>query len=193
MADDTRSTTPVRPAAHDVARPAPCAPPSAPAFSQLVAQHQDQVTALVWRLLGWHADEVQDVVQDVFLAALQSLPRFRGEARPATWLYRIAVNECRRHRRRRILRLRLWQRREPRDAATSHPVADTETHAQVRRAVAALAPPYREVVVLRYLEGLPIEEIAAIVGHSPNAVEVRLHRAREALRETLGPLWQESP
>jgi len=193
MAEDTRSTTEVRPAANGVARPAPCAPPSAPAFAQLVAQHPDQVTALVWRLLGWHADEVQDVVQDVFLTALQNLPRFRGEAQPATWLYRIAVNQCRRRRRRRLLQLRFWQRREPREASTSHSVAGAETHAQVRRAVAALAPPYREVVVLRYLAGLPTEEVAAIVGRSPNAVEVRLHRAREALRETLGPLWQESP
>jgi RNA polymerase sigma-70 factor, ECF subfamily len=161
-------------------------------FAQVVAQYQDRVAGLAFRLLGWGHD-VEDVVQDVFVAVLQNLSSFRGQSQLATWIYRITVNECRRHRRKRLLRLNFWRRAEH---ATPHiadagPDTTVETRQQVRSAVAALAPPQREVVVLRYLEGLDIPEIAQILELSRNAVEVRLSRARDQLRSVLGPLLQD--
>ena len=77
------------------------------AFGGLIAEHERCVAGLAYRLLGWRAD-VEDVVQDVFVAALENLPRFRGECRLATWLYRITVNQCRRQRRKRLLRHKFW-------------------------------------------------------------------------------------
>ena len=157
------------------------------AFPALVARHQEQVTRLAYRLLGWNAD-IEDVVQDVFVAVLQSLAKFRGESRFATWLYRIAVNQCRRHQRRWLPR---WHTAPP--AASDHRSPDTrlaadETHARVRRVVAALPARDREVIVLRYLEGLEIDEMSAILGRGPNTVEVRLARARARLRADLKDL-----
>jgi RNA polymerase sigma-70 factor (ECF subfamily) len=66
-----------------------------------------------------------------------------------------------------------------------------ETARRVQAAVRSLPPPLREAVVLRYLEELPAEEVGAALGLSRAAVDVRLHRARERLKETLGSLWQE--
>ena len=74
------------------------------AVGQLVAAHQQRIARLVQRLLAW-PDDVDDVVQDVFVHALRSLARFDGHSSLATWLVRIAINRCRSHQRRRWLRL----------------------------------------------------------------------------------------
>lgn len=164
--------------------------------ARLITAHQERVTRLVTRLLGWRSD-IDDVVQDVFVSAIEALPRFRGDADLSTWLFRIAVNRCRGERRR-WLRLRFWtggdlvavQHRQdagpsdrPRDAAAV--LVASETGAAVRAAVQALPSRDREVIVLRYLEGLSIAAIAEIVGARLNAVEARLSRAR---RKLAGPL-----
>lgn len=163
------------------------------AFDVLVTQYQDRVAGLAWRLLGWRHD-VEDVVQDVFLTVLQKLPQFRGESRLTTWLYRITVNRCRRERRKRLLRRTLW-RRIPNEAGHGVPTGQAlearERHARVRAAVGRLASRYQEVVVLRYLEELPVEEIGAILELGRNAVEVRLSRARNRLRGALADLVEE--
>jgi RNA polymerase sigma-70 factor (ECF subfamily) len=157
------------------------------AFDRLVARHQDRIAALACRLLGWQQD-IDDVVQDVFLTMLQNLPGFRGESRLSTWLFRITVNQCRRPHHRRAPRLQPW----PEDALphATHTPLDRESSNQVRGAVAALPNKYREVVVLRYLEELPILDIAVILGLSRNAVEVRLNRARRQLKRSLGNLLE---
>ncbi len=159
------------------------------AFAQLVQTHQQRVTSLAWRLLGWGGD-IQDAVQDVFLTALRKLPEFRGDCQLSTWLFRITVNRCRRRRR------RLGHVHWPADDG---PVATTptgdlqqrETCAEVRSAIGRLKVGLREVVVLRYLHDLPIDEIGMILGLSRTAVEVRLSRARQRLRELLVELLEE--
>ncbi len=160
------------------------------AFVALVAQHGPHVAGLARRLLGW-PPEVDDVVQDVFLSAWRGLPEFRGQCAVSTWLFRITVNACRRQRRRRFLRLLPWHGRrnvaEPAEAAAQQ----SETGARVRAAVRALPPRYREVVVLHYLENLSRAEIGEILGLKPNAVDVRLNRARRRLRERLSGLLEE--
>jgi RNA polymerase sigma-70 factor (ECF subfamily) len=188
MSNDPRSSTDAAAGMTRSARGAPLAPATC---AQLMIQQKDRIAALAWRLLGWRRESVEDVVQDVFLVAFQNVSQFRGHAKPETWLYRIVVNQCRRHRRMRFLRLRFRTSAEVPEPQSGSPAIDAETRAQVRQAVAALSLPNREVVVLRYLEGLTTPEIAAIVGRSPNAVEVRLNRARAALRAALGPLLQE--
>jgi RNA polymerase sigma-70 factor (ECF subfamily) len=157
----------------------------AAAIEDFVRTHQQLVARLARRLLAWEHD-VEDVVQEVFVSALQHLPRFRGESRVSTWLYGITVNECHRHQRRRGLRLWPLGRPAPGPATTHRDstARDPATSA-VREAVANLPVRDREVIVLRSLMELPIPEIASILEVRANSVEVRLTRARARLGRAL--------
>ncbi len=157
------------------------------AFDEIVAAHQGRIVRLVFRLLG-SPDEVEDVVQEVFLSVLQNLKRFRGESKLSTWLTRITVNKCRSHQRRRLLRLRTFFYLAKTLTVTSEQGGATESaeiHDELRRAVRRLPARYREPIVLRYFEQLSVHEIAQVLGISANNVEVRLTRARYRLRGML--------
>jgi len=164
------------------------------AFDELVALHAPRIRRLAHRLLGWRETDAEDVVQDVFLAALKRLPRFRGDSSIATWLTTITINRCRTHRRRRLLRLRWLTRRAPGDSESSpadRDSLDREVSSRVRSAVRALSAVHREVIVLFYLEALTAEQIAALLDISRGAVELRLHRARARLKESLSDLMSD--
>jgi RNA polymerase sigma-70 factor (ECF subfamily) len=164
------------------------------AFGELVCRHQDRLFSTVYRLLG-NVDDAQDVVQEAFLNAYQSLAGFKGDAQFFTWLYRIAVN------------LAISQRRKPRlvlhsDAfqpgrTAAEPLDDSE-HAQPSRALERdddervlqealnrLTPEHRTVLVLKELEDRKYEEIAEILQVPIGTVRSRLHRARLELRDIL--------
>lgn len=163
-----------------------------PGFDELVAEQRERVGRLCYRLLGWHAD-VEDVVQDVFLAALKALPKFRGESTVSTWLTRIAVNACRSHGRKRRLRIfaTSQQRSETRlNRSPECKLMDRERFERVRAAIRGLPVKYREVVVLRYLEELAVSEITQVLGLGRNAVEVRLNRARQWMKEDLAGIME---
>ncbi len=164
------------------------------AFDRIVERHSAAVAALANRLLGWPGD-VDDVVQDVFVAAFVNLKKFRGECRLRTWLFTITVNKCRSYRLRWRRRLRVRKLDDPEAAGQDHgaerPAMDEETFASVRRAVQALPRKYREVIVLRYLQGLEPGEVGELLGIRVNAVQVRLNRARTRLKEHLGNLLEE--
>jgi len=87
----------------------------AAAFEAVVAIHRPRIARLVYRLLGWPAD-VDDMVQEVFLAALTKCRKFRGESALATWLTVIALNKCRTHRRGLLSRWRTLRRASRRPA-----------------------------------------------------------------------------
>lgn len=156
-------------------------------FDRLVAEFQRPVTRLARRLLGWR-DGVEDVVHDVFLAALTHRDRFRGDASAWTWLAAITLNRCRAQRRRQLVNFRWWREAKRAPAATCEPLSieRDETNARVREAVAALPVKDREVVVLYYLEELTVAQVSQLLGASTGAVELRLHRARGRLRLALG-------
>lgn len=165
------------------------------AFDRIVEQHSAEIAALANRLLGWPGD-VDDVVQEVFIAVFLGLKRFRGECRLRTWLFTITVNKCRRHRFHRLCRLRPVaienvQELESRDRSGDQAAMDREIFARVRRAVLALPQKHREIVALRYLQGLETEEICQLLGITANAMQVRLNRARQRLKEQLGDLFEE--
>jgi RNA polymerase sigma-70 factor (ECF subfamily) len=165
------------------------------AFDRIVERHAADVAALANRLLGWPQD-VDDIVQEVFLAALAGLRTFRGDCRLRSWLFTITLNKCRHHRR------RLNRRRVvPIDETTpglclnedAEIVAiDAEAFARVRRGIRALPPKYREVVVLRYLQGLETPEICRLLRVTTNTLNVRLNRARKRLRDDLNGLIEET-
>ena len=160
----------------------------ADAFDRLVAEHQDRVARLVYRLLGWHG-EVDDIVQDVFLAAFKHRRDFRDESSEWTWLAAIAINRCRSHRRRKLLEFR-WLKSAVANRELESPsnLERDETSERVRKAVAALPAKDREVIVLYYLEDWTVAQISEALGASPAAIDVRMHRARQKLKETLGEL-----
>jgi len=161
------------------------------ALEALVALYRARVTRLAHRLLGWGGDP-EDVVQEVFLTALRKANGFRGRSSLWTWLATITVNRCRRQLRRQAL----WRRfvfarsREEPAVAADRSVLQDETNRRVREAVAALPARDREVIVLYYLEECPAAEIGELLGLTPNAVQVRLHRARGRLSSALAEFME---
>lgn len=166
------------------------------AFDRIVEQYSADVAALANRLLGWPGD-VEDVTQDIFLAAFLGLKKFRCDCSLKTWLFTITINKCRSYRHRRKLR-RLKANRIAENGVrmrlppAGHPQSpmNVEDFDCVRRAVAVLPARYREPVVLMYLQGLAADDISRILGISRNALHVRLSRARARLREDLTGLWE---
>lgn len=161
------------------------------AFDRIVSEHAADVQALAGRLLGWDGD-VEDVVQEVFLAAFVGLKRFKGASSLRTWLYSITINKCRSHRHRRRMRLRVLSARnkDGTDSAASESMTEDDFD-RVRTAVRSLPVKYREVVVLKYLQELSTEKIREILGVSDNVVYVRLNRARAMLKDKLSNLMDE--
>lgn len=174
------------------------------AFGRLVAEHQDRVFNACWRLCGNRAD-AEDLTQEAFVRALQSIDRFGGRSRFYTWVFRIAMNLAisaqRRRKRAPCYSLDQDPGGEPPDgsgtraarlpAADAPPdrqAGDREQEAMVLRALAGLEEDQRVVVILRDLESFGYEEIAEILDIPPGTVKSRLHRARLALREKLMPV-----
>ncbi len=172
---------------------------SEPAFAYLLAVYQNPVYNLVSHIVE-NAADAPDVLQDVFVKVFKGIKGFNGDSTLRTWIYRIAVHEASNHR-------RSWIRRHWREpfsvddtasasaAAASEAASDERTPYQVleqaereevvKRALASLAHPYRTVVVLREIEGLPYEEIAQVLGLAEGTVKSRLLRGRELLRRKL--------
>lgn len=167
------------------------------AFSQLVQRHEKKVYALVARILGQAAvpDDIEDTVQDIFLQAWRAFPRFRGDAKFSTWLYRIATN----------MAIKQWHRRKRGSIVVSDedlpesirisvadpspgPAAHAEERvrdAALRKAIEALPEKQRTVVLLHYFEEYSCEEVAGLTGCSVGTVWSRLHYACKKLRGTL--------
>ncbi|MBN2211057.1 MAG: RNA polymerase sigma factor [Sedimentisphaerales bacterium] len=159
----------------------------AAAFDELIAQYAPQTARLSQRLLNWRADLAEDVVQDVFMAVWTHRRKFRGDCSLATWITRITVNQCRSYRRRHLLAFRRQKEviETQRQAGDDTPpdFVRAEQSRRIRQCIARLPNPWREVVVLRYLEEMPIGQIAEALKVNTNIVNMRLSRARQRLRE----------
>lgn len=157
------------------------------AFGKLVRPFIDPAYRLALRMLN-DAAEAEDAVQDALYNAWRALPRFRGEAKFSTWLYRIVWRQCAdRSRRVKPLALdedmvQIDQRHDPAGRFET-----AETRSEIEQALRRLSMPYRTVLTLFYIEDLPIKEIAEIVGLRVGTVKTHLHRARKELRKQLQP------
>jgi RNA polymerase sigma-70 factor (ECF subfamily) len=171
------------------------------AFDELVHANIGRMLAVARRMLRSEED-ARDAVQEAFLLAFRGIDRFQGGARLSTWLHRIAVNAC-------LMKLRSRGRKPeqpieellPRFYEDGHridpgppwrtegpdPVEERETRVLVREAIDRLPESYRNVLVLRDIEGLDTEETARLLDVKVDTVKVRLHRARQALRALLAP------
>ena len=162
------------------------------AFDKIVEKYTADVAVFANRLLGWPGD-VDDVVQDIFLAVLLGLRKFRCECSLKTWLFTIIINECRNYRYKRMLQLKIFSKAadkkslSPSDPADKKAM-DKDTFDRIQRAIKALPAKYREPLVLKYLQETPTNEIGRILDISQNTLQVRLTRARKRLRKDLAGL-----
>jgi RNA polymerase sigma-70 factor (ECF subfamily) len=163
------------------------------AYALLVERYKALVHDLVSRMLG-DAAEAEDIAQEAFVKAYLTLRDFRGESRFSTWVCRIALNRCkdvlRKQRRAPWLRPRYEDGPDVAEVADdqetpAHSAERCEREAALQRALARLPVKYREVVVLRHIEGMELHEIARVLGIAVGAVKVRAFRAREMLRRLL--------
>jgi RNA polymerase sigma-70 factor (ECF subfamily) len=153
-------------------------------FNQLVLKYRNRVLGIAARMLGDRA-EAEDLAQDVFVKAYHALGDFKGEALFSTWLYRITANSCLNHRKKQTRERRLTEvvddleplRCDP--SSNPHNVLERkQLTAELEKAIGGLPEDQRMVLVLRDIEGLSYEEIAACLALELGTVRSRLHRAR---------------
>ena len=136
--------------------------------------------------VGGHAAVAEDLLQETLIEAVRSASTFRGESSLKTWLCAIARRRLGRHyeaeRRAAVARAGLTLVRESSDDRS----VDVERRDEVTRALGALPPLHRQVLVLKYLDDRSVEEIAYDLGRSPVQVQSLLQRARAGLRQKLG-------
>jgi RNA polymerase sigma-70 factor (ECF subfamily) len=169
------------------------------AFEVLVRRHGGRMLAAARRLLR-DDEAARDALQEAFLSAFTAIDRFDGRSRLSTWLHRIVLNcalmRLRRGRRRpeqpiddllpRFADDGHWVAAAPEETDESHALLERrETQTVVRACIDRLPESYRTVLVLRDIEELDTREVADRLDLTTNAVKVRLHRARQALRTLL--------
>jgi RNA polymerase sigma-70 factor (ECF subfamily) len=157
------------------------------ALREVVEAFSERLTAVVSGMLK-DRDAVEDVVQETFAKAWFRIDAFQGDSGLYTWLYRVAVNGCKDHVKRRSRRpATSIEDLGPEPGLTTPSVppleglARRELRLAVREAMAALPQRFRAVLALREIEGLPYQEIASVLGLSLGTVESRLFRARQRL------------
>jgi len=159
------------------------------AFGTLIRRHGDPLRRYATRMLG-SADVADDVLAESFIRAYRHLASCREPAQFRTWFFRIVANRCKSHLTR-ARREHLPLEAGPPLLATDDPAGDVERDealARVERALARLSPEKREAFLLKHVEGLSYEEMAARTGERVPALKMRVHRAREALLEELEDL-----
>ena len=169
------------------------------ALETLLARHQAQIYRFGLKMCR-DPDDAQDVLQETLLQAARGVREFRGASSLSTWLYAIARNFCIKKRRRskfaherersldtdlvaKAGELAADSRSNPEEALASRQVERV-----LERAIDALDPKYREVLILRDVEGLAAAEVAEVLGLRVAAVKSRLHRARLQIRAEVAPL-----
>jgi RNA polymerase sigma-70 factor (ECF subfamily) len=169
------------------------------AFEAMVRLYGGRLLAVARRICG-NEEDARDVLQSAYLSAFRSLDRFEGSSQLSTWLHRIVVNMA-------LMRLRSRRRKPEESFDALLPAFQEDGHhveqfsewgmpadrlleredarATVRSCIAQLPDPYRQVLLLRDIEELSTQDVARMLAVTPNAVKVRLHRARQALSTLL--------
>jgi RNA polymerase sigma-70 factor, ECF subfamily len=158
------------------------------AFAAIVRAYDRRLRGLAYRLLG-DRDRMDDALQEAYVRAFRALPRFRGDARLGTWLFRITYNAC------------LDELARARKAAHApldelvgqaselpEPGHALGARSELAKALEALSPEERTVVLLVDAEGFDYAEAAAVLGVPVGTVASRLNRARTTLRAALNPM-----
>src|SRR5882672_5953619 len=168
------------------------------AFEDLVKRYERAIVNFIYRMIGDY-DQALDLAQEVFFKVYRSLGRFDPTYRFSTWLYRIASNRSIDHLRKK--NPALFSLDDPGDASSrtdrvvqlrsasrgpDELLASVELGRQIGQAIESLPPGYRELVLLRHLQGMPYATIAQMKRLPLGTVKNRLFRAREILRKRMG-------
>lgn len=157
------------------------------AFQDLVNQYKDLVFALIARSIP-DRERTEDIAQDVFLRIHRGLPYFRGEARLATWIYRIVANVCTQDRMRRPMPVSLDDERAGPaigPAAIDRQFGDLEVRDRLEKAIARLPDNQRVLIAAHYLQGVQYEDLAEAFKLPLGTVKTQLYRAKRQLRRLL--------
>ena len=166
-------------------------------FGQLVTRYQERLFGTLVTMLG-SVEDARDVAQEAFVQAYQKLDSFRGQSAFYSWLFRIALNSSVDHHRRQrrptvsIDAAREQTGAEPTDlhpdTSPSFSIERTERQKLVQLALSKLSSEYRQVLVLKEMEDMKYEEIAAAVKIPVGTVRSRIHRGRAELKDILEQL-----
>jgi RNA polymerase sigma-70 factor, ECF subfamily len=169
------------------------------AFAELVELYKDKVFQICYRMLG-NRHEAEDISQEAFIRAYVNIETFNQKRKFSTWLFRIATNLC-------IDRIRKKKPDYYLDAEVAgtegltmysqvaadvqmpeDEVENMELQETIQKEISKLPEKYRSVIVLKYIEELPLQEISEILDMPLGTVKTRVHRGREALRKQLKSL-----
>jgi RNA polymerase sigma-70 factor (ECF subfamily) len=156
------------------------------AYAVLVARYRDRYARFAVHMLGSRED-AEDVLQETFVRAYRSIAQCEDRARFGSWLFRILVNRCRTAGARRGRREQTVVRDEIAllGPAVDHPAERAAWREEIARALARLDPDQREAFLLKYVEEMSYEEMAALTGVGVSALKMRVKRACGRLREML--------
>jgi len=180
---------PVTSHAADVRLAARCRSGDLTAFEELYRVHSTRLYAVAYRMLG-HAEDAEDMLQEIFLLAFRKLASFKGDASLGTWLYRLGVNAC-------LDRLRSKARRNdqqtewlddelPPARATTEAGGSVLHRLDLERALRELPAGCRAAFLLHDVEGFEHREIASMLGIAEGTSKSQVHKARMRLRGLLG-------
>jgi len=161
------------------------------AFGEIVRRWERRIFALAYGILG-REEDARDATQETFIAAFRNLSGFRGDAKVSSWLHRIAVNQCITRQRRARVRAENSLEAEtemggekfaaPAERSPARQAEGRERTEAVRRAVTALPPELRAVIVMKEFEDLTFQEIADTLDVPLSTVKSRLYTALKQLR-----------
>lgn len=174
------------------------------AFEELIKRYEDKIYSLAYRILN-DKEEAYDVLQETAISAFKNIKKFKGKSSFSTWIYKIALNFALMKKRKQKSLLKKAQilhseddDKLPQFAEISeqtnitdwsdNPILNLENEELknlLLNSVNKLPEKYRNVLILKELEGRPVEEVAKILGISTSATKTRLHRGRLYLREIL--------
>jgi len=162
-------------------------------FDSLLNHHKDMIYNLLFRLTGNH-NTSEDLFQETFIKVYRGLKSFKGESQISTWIYSIAVNVFRDHKRknsRNLLESSIADISEKLPAGTHAPNPETqvlveEEKNRIQGHINSLKESMKIPLVLHYIEGLPIKKIAEITGRTPGSIKISLYRARNILKSKWG-------
>ncbi|WBL16629.1 RNA polymerase sigma factor [Sutcliffiella sp. NC1] len=164
-------------------------------ISEWFHQYSDEMYNFLIYRLG--ESDVEDCVQEVFIRAYKSLPLYKGESSPRTWLYtiarNIAIDELRKRKRKKWKVLVSFEaKHEPNMTKTPEEILSlNEENKQLYQAIQSLKQNYRDVIILRGLEGFSITETAEILDWSEPKTSSTYHRAKLELKDLLGGAFYE--
>lgn len=165
------------------------------AFSPLIEKYQDMVFRYVYSKFN-NYDEALDITQEIFIMAMEALKSFRGESKFSTWLYSIMVNYCKNYRKKKnrynVVSMSATKGDEEYDLQLpderEKPEEDiilSDSLRIMKEEINKLPDDYKDIVILRDIEGLSYNDISDLLGIKLSNVKVRIHRGRELLKNRL--------